>query len=353
MTALVRAVAGTATLAALAVSAAVALGDSQAEEPDGVRTDCARQSSAQFPGAYGDRRNLVVGPLALIGGATFTDAATTRRFGGNKFPLLVRAGHTVTVSLPPSERHVVSLGYGPLAEGEVHRRDGHSAVTFAACSAAESQSTADGPVTFWSGFVMTDSPRCVALDVRVDAAAAPLRRHIELGRRCAKPPPLRDCATRGEGGRRPQLVADELLGHHRVVRADADVLRDASEVVGVLQRIIVLGGPAPGEIRAQRQRAVARSGAEKRRACPTRDPPEEKLPVRIAHSLSLRPARLESPDHGRARSNHTSSPAGVQEAATRRRPRDQRSSRGRSSSRTTASTAARLNGASSSAARSA
>jgi hypothetical protein len=200
MTALVRAAAAAATLAALVASAAAALGDSQAEEePGGVRTDCGRQSSAQFPGAYRDRRNLVVGPLALIGGATFTDAATVRRFGGNKFPLLVRARHTVTVSLPRSERQVVSLGYGPLPEGEVHRRDGDSAVTFAACSAAESRSTADGPVTFWSGFVMTDNPRCIALDVRVDAAAAPLRRHIELGRRCSKPPAaarLRDAAAR-------------------------------------------------------------------------------------------------------------------------------------------------------------
>jgi hypothetical protein len=193
--------AGTATLAALAALIGVMIGASEAEEPGGVRTDCARQSSARFPGAYRDRRNLVAGPLALVGGATFTDAATVRRFGGNKFPLLVRAGHTVTVSLPRSERQVVSLGYGPLPEGEVHRRDGHSAVTFEACSAAESQSTADGPVTFWSGFVLTSSPRCVALDIRVDGEAAPLRRHIELGQRCSKPPPLRDCAARAEGGR--------------------------------------------------------------------------------------------------------------------------------------------------------
>ena len=28
-----------------------------------------------------------------------------------------------------------------------------------------------------------------------------MRRRIELGRRCSKPPPLRDCASRGEGGR--------------------------------------------------------------------------------------------------------------------------------------------------------
>lgn len=200
---------GTTTLAAVAAAAAVTIAAGEAEEPGAVRTGCAHQSSHDFPaGTYADRRNLVAGPLALIGGATFTDAATVRRFGGNKFPLLVRAGHTATVSLPPSARGVVSLGYGPLPEGRaIGVRDGHPAVTFEACSAAASSSTAGGPVTFWSGFVMTSAPRCVALEVRVDGAAAPLLRHLELGRRCAKPPPpLRDCASRGEGDG-PQGVA--------------------------------------------------------------------------------------------------------------------------------------------------
>ena len=71
------------------------------------------------PARTRDRRNRVVGPLALVGGATFTDAATARRFGGNKFPLLVRAGHTVTVSVVPSARRTASLGYGPPPQGDV------------------------------------------------------------------------------------------------------------------------------------------------------------------------------------------------------------------------------------------
>jgi hypothetical protein len=165
-----------------------------------ARTRCAQQSSAKFPGAYADRRNLVVGPLALVGASTFTDAATAHRFGGNKFPLLVRAGHTVTVSVAPSGRRAASLGYGSLARRDAGVRDGHHTVTFVACSAAESLSTADGPVTFWSGFVMVSEPRCVPLDVYVDDDR-PRRVKIELGRRCATPPPLRDRATHADGGK--------------------------------------------------------------------------------------------------------------------------------------------------------
>src|SRR5262245_44168891 len=66
-----------------------------------AREECQTQSGAEFSGAYTDPNNLVVGPLSMIGGAYFTDAATVRAVGGNKFPLLVRAGHTVTVSLAP------------------------------------------------------------------------------------------------------------------------------------------------------------------------------------------------------------------------------------------------------------
>ncbi len=166
-----------------------------------ARTGCANQSSAKFPGAYADRRNLVVGPLAFVGGATFTTAETARRFEGNKFPVLVRAGHTVTVSVVPGARRTASLGYGPLPQGHVGPRDGHHTVTFVACSAAESRSSAGGPVTFWSGFVMVSEPGCVPLDVYVDGASRPRRVRIELGRRCAKAPPLRGCADHVEGGK--------------------------------------------------------------------------------------------------------------------------------------------------------
>ena len=58
-----------------------------------AREDCSTRSEANFPGGFTSPRNLVVGPLVLIGGA-YTDPATVRKFGGNKFPLLVKADET-------------------------------------------------------------------------------------------------------------------------------------------------------------------------------------------------------------------------------------------------------------------
>jgi hypothetical protein len=130
---------------------------------------------------------VVVGPLVLVG-AAYTPPDTVREFGGNKFPALVRAGHRVTVAVSRRTRRVASLGYGPLPEGvELTPRDGHRVVTFIACRRGRpSGSTADGrPVTFWSGFVLTASPRCVPLEVWVDDERSPRRTALRMGRsRC-------------------------------------------------------------------------------------------------------------------------------------------------------------------------
>jgi hypothetical protein len=151
-----------------------------------VKETCATRSEAQFPGAFSRRANLVVGPLALVGAAAFTPPDVVRRFGGNKFPLLVRAGHRVTVELSRATRRRAALGYGPLPQGEVRLRDGHRVVTFVACRRnRDSGSSADGaPVTFWSGFVLARSPQCVRLRVWVDDEPSPRRTAVPLGRDC-------------------------------------------------------------------------------------------------------------------------------------------------------------------------
>lgn len=158
-----------------------------ARHPLGVRVDCSSRSEANFPGAFDDPRNLVVGPLALVGAGGDTAESTVRKFGGNKFPALVKAGHTVTVTLPPSIRSFISLGYGPLPQGrDLLAADGHDTVTFVACRAGQtSGSTADGPVTFWSGFVLADRPSCVPLDVFIDDRPSPRRAWLSLGRHCS------------------------------------------------------------------------------------------------------------------------------------------------------------------------
>ena len=155
---------------------------------NGHPATCARQSAASFPGAYKDRSNLVVGPLSMIGAGRYTSATTVGRFGGNKFPALVRAGHTVTVALSRRANRSASLFYATGSGGaltETRVSDGHRAITFRACSARKAMSDADGkPVTFWSGFVVVSRPMCVRLRVWVDAEATPRRARIALGRRC-------------------------------------------------------------------------------------------------------------------------------------------------------------------------
>jgi hypothetical protein len=160
----------------------------------GPKEDCSTRSEANFPGAYTSPRNLVVGPLVLIGGA-YTDAATVRDFGGNKFPLLVKAGHWVRVRIAQPGRRRTGLAYGLLPQHELALRDTHRSVTFVACRPGHapthyspdgpSASRADGTaVTFWSGFVLTTAPACIALEIFVDGAPSPERTGLALGRRC-------------------------------------------------------------------------------------------------------------------------------------------------------------------------
>jgi hypothetical protein len=158
------------------------------------REGCSTRSEASFPGAFTDPRNLVVGPLVLVGGA-HTPASTVRDFGGNKFPLLVRSGHTVTVRLAQRGRRSAGLAYGQLPQGETKLRDTYRTVTFVACrpAPAPKEYRAEGPsgsyadgvaVTFWSGFVLAAKPACIPLDVYIDDERSPRRVWLPLGRSC-------------------------------------------------------------------------------------------------------------------------------------------------------------------------
>lgn len=140
------------------------------------------RSEADFGQAFTDPGNLVVGPLLLVGGAEPTSPAVILAHDGQKYPLLVKAGHTVTVQLPRGARRTAGLAYGPLPEGRVRLSDAHDAITFIACRPDEpSGSSAGGPVTFWSGFVMTRAPDCVPLNVYVDDEPSPRRAVVPVG----------------------------------------------------------------------------------------------------------------------------------------------------------------------------
>ena len=151
----------------------------------GVKETCETRSEASFGRPFQARRNLVVGPLVLVGGAVFTTPNVVRSYGGQKFPVLVRAEHRVTLAIPREARTFAGLGYGPLPQGEITLQEAHKQVTFVACPSDEPSFSMPGqnvgPTTFWSGFVVVDEPHCVPVDVWVDDEPAPQRVVLELG----------------------------------------------------------------------------------------------------------------------------------------------------------------------------
>lgn len=170
-------------------------GSSAASRSGSERQDCSSRSEAQFPAAFTNPANLVVGPLVLMGGGTYTEASAVREYGGNKFALLVKAGHTVTVQVAPRGRRVAGLFYSHGPSRTLN--NAATRVTFIACRPGRaprryspngpSESSADGvAVTFWSGFVLTRTPSCVPLDIYVDKEPSPRRVGLSLGRRCPR-----------------------------------------------------------------------------------------------------------------------------------------------------------------------
>jgi hypothetical protein len=146
---------------------------------------CAGQSSAGFPGAYNDSSNLVVGPLVLTGGRVYNSPETVQRFGGQKYPALVAAGHTVKVAISSRARRTNALTYADSLHGTRRLEDGLRTVTFHACDRRRAQSRAGGrAVTFWSGFILASAPRCLHLKIWIDGARTPRHARVPLGRRC-------------------------------------------------------------------------------------------------------------------------------------------------------------------------
>lgn len=152
------------------------------ERPRGVVEDCSRISG--FGESLRDftlRRNLVVGPLALLrAGRTL---AYAHAVGGNKLFIVVRGGHRVTLELSPRTRRDAGLVFGPYRDPDVSLREARRVVTFIACRRGESSdSHLDAwPVSGWVGLLLARSPRCVPLLVWVDDEPSPRRAVIRFG----------------------------------------------------------------------------------------------------------------------------------------------------------------------------
>lgn len=157
------------------------------ERPRGPVMDCSSISGIGGSREFRSRWNLVVGPLALKGAAT-RPAYYSDSFGGNKFPVIVRGGHRVTVEVLRDARPGAGLVYGKRPANPRLVRDGYRVVTFIACRRGEYRGTPppDGwPVSGWSGGVLARSARCVPLFIWVDDEPSPRRVVIHLG--------VRDC----------------------------------------------------------------------------------------------------------------------------------------------------------------
>jgi len=152
-----------------------------------ARATCASRSAAPFPGAFTNPANLVAGPLVLVGarGARYAHPDLIRRFGGVKSPVLVRAGHTVTVRIVRGAQHSRLDYHAGATAGHPAFRSLPRSVRFVACRDDErSGSNVDGrPVTFWSGFIaLSRAPACVLLEITADGAP-PREVPLAFGRR--------------------------------------------------------------------------------------------------------------------------------------------------------------------------
>ena len=124
---------------------------------------CSSRSEGQFPRPFQNRENLTAGPFALVGAAgrpSWFEPA-----GGQKFPLIVKTGRRVTVSIPRRAAGFAGLTYGGRGSGY---RDARRKVTFIACERGEAAADRLRYRPFWSGFVLTDGPRCVPLRIRAN-----------------------------------------------------------------------------------------------------------------------------------------------------------------------------------------
>jgi hypothetical protein len=146
---------------------------------------CAQQSGAGFPGAYGDPTNLSIGPLAWLGARRGNSDGAYKDVFRWKQPVLLKPGHTATLKIGTSARGFAGLAYGHHGEGWSFAST-VGRVRFSACPSSTAQSRTDGkPVTFWSGgIVLTRSPACVPVEIRIDRGRVRRRVLAYGGARC-------------------------------------------------------------------------------------------------------------------------------------------------------------------------
>lgn len=171
-----------AVVAASAWAGATGRATEDAVRPRGAVEDCSSISGfGEGLRDYRLRRNLVVGPLAIL------HAGVTLPWwdNGQKLFVEVKGGHRVTLEFSRQTRRDAALGFVAPRDGITWTvRNGRRVVTFVACRRRERPAidNPDGwPVTGWVGGINATSPRCIPLLVWVDDEPTPRRAVIPYG----------------------------------------------------------------------------------------------------------------------------------------------------------------------------
>ena len=131
----------------------------------------------------------MVGPLALYSFGQMTHRGRTSRLAASTFTpkrvvkmlALVRPGAVVTLTVPPAERRVISLGYRP---GVVPSTvaGGDAAVTFHACASQAGEQPGFAGSTQFNGSMAVAGARCARLKV-ASPGSVPASMVLAFGRR--------------------------------------------------------------------------------------------------------------------------------------------------------------------------
>lgn len=168
---------------AIAVSATVSVTTALARSSS-PSANCANRSIIG-PARFQTKDSVVVGPLSFPTLAVYAPAAVLDNrapWFWMKSPVIVRAGHTVTIKIAGDARRSTGfVGFG--GRGGTTLADSRGIVTFTACGRHQSSGSSVGgqPVTFWpGGFVAPPAPVCVPLDFYVDHSRAAQRVVVSL-----------------------------------------------------------------------------------------------------------------------------------------------------------------------------
>ena len=159
--------------------------------PAGPAGAFVRTCESSVYGDLGDgwrTQSVVVGPLAFVAlrAAATQPAVDFRRWGGRyqglKALAVVKAGATVTLTVPAAERRHLSLLYDPGAwkeDNQYRLADGDTAVTFQSCQPEQTPLGADG--TQFNGGFLVAGARCATLEVSTPQWRTPRRVTVSFG----------------------------------------------------------------------------------------------------------------------------------------------------------------------------